>query len=202
MHRLGLALLAASLLTAGCGSSGSTSSNTGSTSTAAVTNTAQATHGWTGLGAMLTDWESAHPRGTEGCSAGKCFGSKVEVAPNESQYEFILVETTPEGRVDGYEQALGGDELIPAAAEQAALRLFPSDTRVLTSFVSHENGSCKIINVRSKTLAHWFANPKVGDGSGEMSIDIHGEDENGSTYPDHVSVASVGLGSSPRGTAC
>jgi hypothetical protein len=155
------------------------------------------------MGAKVTDWESAHSRGTDGCSAGKCYGSRVEVGQGESQYEYITVETTPEGRVDGYEEALGGDELIPGIAEHIALSKLPHDTRVLEAFVGHENGSCKIINVRSKTLGQWFANPKVGDPSGDMNIDLHGIDENGeSTYPEHLSVASVSLGFTHRGTAC
>lgn len=190
MHRLGTVLLALPLLAAGCGSSSSSSSS--------------GSHGWTGLGAKLADWESAHPRGKEGCEEGKCFGSRVEVAPGESQYEYILVETTPEGRVDGYTQALGGDEVIPGVAEHIVLALFPHDTRVLDSFVKHgASGSCKSINVQSKTLARWFANPKVGDASGIMSIDIHGDNENGeSTYPGELSLAEVGLGRASREAAC
>ncbi len=127
----------------------------------------------------------------------------MQVGANESQYELVTVETTPEDRVDGYEQALGGDELIPSVAEHTVLALFPHDTRVFESFVGHENGACKIINVQSKTLGRWFANPKVGNGSGVVSIDIHGDSENGeSTYPRELSVAQVDLGPTHRGAAC
>jgi hypothetical protein len=128
----------------------------------------------------------------------------VQVGPNETQYEFVSVGTTPEGRVDGYTQALGGDEVIPGVATHIALALFPHDTRVLESFVQHgEGGSCKTINVQSKTLARWFADPKVGDPSGVMSIDLHGIDENGeSTYPGELSRAEVGLGPGTRATSC
>jgi hypothetical protein len=191
VRRLGIVFLVVPLLVAGCGS----------TSTAPGNNTA---HAWTGIGARLADWESAHPRGTEGCSEGKCFGSKVQVGPSESEYEFVSLETTPEARVAGYTQALGGDEVIPGVAEHIVLALFPRDTRVLESFVTHSaTGSCKSINVQSKTLARWFANPKVSDGSGVMSIDIHGIDKNGeSTYPGELSRAEVGLGPTHRGTAC
>ena len=204
MRRTGTLLLVVPLLAmGGCGSSGSTSSNTGPPSNAPGNNTAHPAHAWTDLGAKLADWEAAHPRGTEGCSAGKCFGSKVQVGPSESQYEYVTVETTPEGRVDGYEQALGGDEVIPSVADRIVLSKLPRDARVLESFVDHENGSCKIINVRSKTLGRWFANPMVGDPSGTMGIDIHGINENGeSTYPDHLSVGSVGLGATHQGTPC
>jgi hypothetical protein len=202
-----MALLAtAALLAAGCGSSSTTSSTTSIPGTAAPEQNTlgHATTGWTGLGATLADWESAHPRGREGCSAGTCYGSKVEVGPNESQYEYTTVETTPEGRVDGYTQALGGDEVIPGVAEHIALALFPHDTRVLESFVEHSaTGSCKSINVKSKTLGRWFAARKVGDPSGVMSIDLHGNNENGeSTYPGELSVAGVSLGPASRGTNC
>jgi hypothetical protein len=93
--------------------------------------------------------------------------------------------------------------VLPAVARHIVLALLPRDTRVLESFVGHENGACETINVRSKTLGRWFANPKVSDGSGIMSIDIHGDNENGeSTYPDKLSLAEVGLGRTHRGTAC
>jgi hypothetical protein len=202
VHRLGIVLLAAALLAGGCGSSNS-SSTSASTSTAAENNASHASHGWTGLGARLPDWELAHARGTDGCPAGKCFGSRVQVGPSEAQYEYLSVETTPEGRVDGYTQALGGDEVIPGVAKHIVFALLPHDTRVLSTFVGHENGACKIINVQSKTLGRWFANPRVSDGSGVMSIDIHGIDENGeSTYPGELSRAEVELGPTHPGTAC
>jgi hypothetical protein len=207
VHRLGIALLAtAALLAAGCGSSSTGSSTTAVPGTAAPYRytPGYATTGWTGLGAKLSDWESAHLRDTAGCSAGSCFGSKVQVGPSKSQYEYTTVETTPEGRVDGYTQALGGGEVTPGVAEHIALALFPHDTRVLDSFVEHSpTGSCKSINVKSKTLGRWFAARKVGDASGVISIDLHGDNENGeSTYPGELSVASVGLGRASRGTNC
>jgi hypothetical protein len=204
MRRTGLALAVLSLWAMGCGSSSSSTSKT--THPPAFGPKAERVltahnHGWTGIGGKLSVWEAAHPRGTAGCSAGKCFGDHVEVAPGESRYEYIGVETTPEGRVDGYQEALGGGELTPGAAEHIALSNFPHDTRVISTEVSHENGSCKLITVKSKTLGRWFANPRVSDGSGVMSIDIHGvSPESGeSTYPDHLSEASVSLGHATPG---
>lgn len=204
MNRLALALLAVPLLAAGCGSSSSASSTSGSTKTTAPgEKTAHVAHGWTGLGATLADFEAAYPRGTAGCSLGKCFGSKAEVGPEESQYEYVTVETTPEGRVDGYEQALGGDEVIPSVAEHIVLSKFPHDTRVIESYVTHENGECKTLVVQSRTLGRWFANPKTGDAAGFMNIDLHGVNESGeSTYPDHLSVANVSLGRGAREAPC
>jgi hypothetical protein len=100
--------------------------------------------------------------------------------------------------VDSYTEALGGDELIPAVAEHIVLSKLPPDTRVIRTFVSHENGSCKTITVQSKTLGHWFANPKVSNGSGLISVDIHGTNQSGeSSYPDHLSEAIISLGPSP-----
>ena len=83
---LGLVVLAT-----GCGSStntnlsATTNEATIPTHTPAGNNTAH--YSWTGLGAPLRWWESGHPRSTQGCSAGKCFGSEVQISPKESRLE-------------------------------------------------------------------------------------------------------------------
>jgi len=194
-----LILVALPLLIAGCGSSSSIESNS-SSSASTATPPSHATNGWTGFGATLANWESAHPKSTEGCTEG-CYGGQVEVAPNEFQDEFHGVLISSEGRVDHYEQDLGGSELDPAAAEQAALAMLPHDTRVISSEVSHENGSCKIITVQSNDLGRWFADRKGGGTYGLAEIDLHGVDpETGeSTYPAHLSEASVSVGQSSPG---
>jgi hypothetical protein len=185
-----IALLAVPLLAVGCGSSNSAPSSTA----------------WTGLGATLPDWESAHPRGREGCSEGHCYGRKVQLGPNESQYEFITVETTgpPENRVDGYTQALG-EGVIEATAKAAVQRLLPRDTRTLNFFVKHQNGSCGNWNVQSATLARWFAaNPHVGDPQGILGIDLYYANSNGeSEYnPNKVSIANVSVGPTSHDASC
>jgi hypothetical protein len=195
LRRTRILLLALPLLVAGCGSSSSTESSSGSTSSATESTTSHATDGWTGFGATLANWESAHAKSTGGCTEG-CYGGQVEVAPNEFQDEFHGVLISSEGRVSHYEQDLGGSELDPAAAQQAALAMLPHDTRVISSEVSHENGSCKIITVQSNDLGRWFADRKDGGTSGLAEIDLHGVDpETGeSTYPAHLSEAAVSLG--------
>lgn len=201
MRGLGVVLLAVSLLAVGCGSSGTTSSSTSSTPTSQTT--AGHTASWTGLGTKLADWETAHPRGTDGCSAGTCFGPKVQTGPNESSYEFVTVETTPETRVDGWTQNLGEGQ-IEAAAKVAVRQLLPKDTRTLQFFIDHENGSCAIWNVQSATLGRWFAAPKVGDPQGLMSIDLTGSNANGEPVwdPEKVTTANVSLGTTKLGTSC
>jgi hypothetical protein len=188
---------------AGCGSSGSTSSPSTAASTGSVASSAP--RGWTGLGAKLTDWESAHPKATESCAEG-CYGSKVQLAPGESQYEFTSLSTGGDtnNRVTGYSQALMEGTSI-AAAKVAVLRLLPRDTRTIELWTDHENGSCLIWNVRSATLDRWFAaNPKIGDRSGVMGIDLHTTSAGGeSEYkPSNVTVAGVGVGATHRGISC
>jgi ABC-type Fe3+-hydroxamate transport system substrate-binding protein len=201
---LALALAVVGLAAAGCGSSSNTASTTsGAASTQQGTPSASS---WTGLGAKLPEWESVHPRGTEGCSAGYCYGGKVQLGPNESQYEFITVETSgpPDNRVDGYTQALG-EGVIVAAAKAAVLKLLPSDTRTLAFWVEHQNGSCASWNVRSATLGRWFAaNPKVGDPQGIIGINLYTPNSNGeSEYsPNKVSLANVGVAPERHGISC
>ncbi len=108
--RISLVVFAVLLATTGCGASGTKTVTSASTSAAPGTASPGA---WTGLGATLTDWESAHPKDSgpsgSGCSGEGCYGSRVTVNA-EPTYEFTTLSTTgpPEHRVDGYEQAIGG----------------------------------------------------------------------------------------------
>lgn len=197
MNRL-IVVVTTVLLLVGCGAAGNTR-------TSATTRARRATaRGWSGLGARRVDWEAANPRGTETCPQTKCFGRWVEGTPGEPRYEYAVVETTPEGRVDGYEQALGGGEVTPAEAEHLVLSKLPPDTRVLDTFVEHgEYGSCKIIKVQSRSLGRWFGSPNVDDASGVMNIDIHGVASNGeSTFPKNLGIALVSIAPMPRGAGC
>jgi hypothetical protein len=187
-------------LIAGCGSSGGAeTSSSEAKSTSASSPPTHAAHAWTGYGATIADFESAHPKNSTACAEG-CYGQAVEVAPNETGAEFHGVNVNG-GRVTHYEQDLGGSELAPAAAEQTALAMLPRDAHVVRSEVSHENGSCKILVVRSNTLARWFADPAIGNTSGLVEVDLHGVDpESGqSTYPAHLSEAAVGLSTGAPG---
>jgi hypothetical protein len=103
--------------------------------------------------------------------------------------------------VTHYEQNLGGSDLSPGAAQQAALAMLPRDSRVVHSEVSHENGSCKILIIQSHTLRRWLANPGIGNTSGLVEVDLHGVDPGSgeSTYPAHLSEAAVGLSTGSPG---
>ena len=201
MRRL-IALLAV-LAFAGCGSSGTSSSSSHPNISTTKPTTQAAVASWTGLGAKLSEWETAHPKRTEGCPAGTCFGTKVPTGSNESAYEFMTLETTPEGRVDGYSQALG-EGISVAAARQAVRKLLPSDTTTVEKWTDHEGGSCLIWNVRSPTLGRWFAATKVGDPEGNMSIELSTENSSGEAEynPEKVTVANVGLGATHHGIRC
>jgi hypothetical protein len=156
---------------------------------------------WTGLGATKANWESAHPKETSGCSAGTCYGPTIN---SEGTHEFRLVTTTPEGRIDGYEQSFS-DGTSAAAAKEAVQRLLPSDTRTISFTVAHTStGSCGLWNVQSATLGRWFADPKVGDGRGVMGIDLFSEGASGeSAYSaSNVTTAIVSLAPSSPGTNC
>jgi hypothetical protein len=197
-------LLLAALALAGCGSSSSTTGSTGATTTPVAT--ATGTLGWTGMGATLADWERAHPKGSDGCSAGHCYGRKVQLNPGESMYEFTTTETSgpPEKRVTGYTQALG-EGVILAAAKAAVLQVLPLDTKTLAFWVEHKAGSCALWNVRSATLGRWFAaNPHVGDSQGVLGIDLRYTNANGeSEYdPNKLSIASIGVAANHRGDGC
>jgi hypothetical protein len=173
---------AVAALAAGCGSS---SSATTSTPAAAATSTPAPTprvvSGWTGMGAPLSSFASAHPKNLAHCSAGTCFGSQLTNSEG-STTEFTLVQTTggPDGRVDGYTQAFN-DGTTVAEAKGAVLALMPRATKTTAYFIQHDgNGAtCAFWNVQSATLGKWFSTPKVGDSRGVMGIELSTVDANG-----------------------
>lgn len=187
------------MLAAGCGSSETTSS-AGESQTA----TTHAATGWTGYGAKVADWASAHEQGA-GCAPNQCSGPTVQTGPNESEHEFTSVDAGgAEDRIDGYTQALG-ESVIPAAAKQDVLALLPRDTHTLDFWVEHgTNGSCGLWNVQSATLAHWLADPKIGDPQGVLGIDLYKPNANGeSEYSESgVAFANVTLAKNGHGTGC
>jgi hypothetical protein len=118
MRRLALILATLILLAAvGCGSA-----TTQTTAPVASTPTGPtaASGTWTGMGAKLANWETAHPKNMTGCSAGTCYGERI-MADGSLTDQFIVVSTTgpPEYRIDGYEQAIGDG--TPLATAKAAV---------------------------------------------------------------------------------
>ena|ERR1035441_721588 len=200
-RRLVLMLATVPVLAIGCGSSSSTS-NSGTSTT---TTTAAAPAAWTGFGATASDWQSVHPEGTEGCAPQHCYGPKVPTGTNESQYEFTSVSVSnAESRIDGYTQALG-EGMIEAAAKAAVLGLLPRDTHTLEFWIEHQNGSCASWNVRSATLARWFAtDPKIGDPQGIIGIVLYTPNVNGeSEYrAGKIGFANVTVAPQRHGISC
>jgi hypothetical protein len=192
---------------AGCGGSTNASSSTPTAATSAASGTASPGT-WTGMGARLSDWEAAHPKGAgssgSGCSGGGCYGTQVTL-DGEPTHQFTGLSTTgpPEDRVDGYEQAIG-DGTPLAAAKADVLKLMPSDTRVTAFFVTHENGSCASWNLKSATLGRWFSGKKVGDAEGAIGVDFYATNSNDEPVfdPNNVSFASVTIAAGRRGTSC
>jgi hypothetical protein len=187
------------LLTAGCGSSSSNASSRSATEAS----TTHAASGWTGFGAKLADWETAHPKGTEGCTQG-CYGTKVQTGPNESSYEFtVLSSGGAENRVDGYTQALPEGTGV-VAAKEAVLKLLPSDTHPQEFWITRQNGSCANWNLKSATLARWLADPKIGDPQGIVGVVFSTPNANGEGEynPNKVSFANVGVGPERHGISC
>jgi hypothetical protein len=201
-RRFGLVLVVVPVLATGCGSSSSSStrSSSGTSSTAAATSPE-----WTGFGAKATDWQTAHPEGTEGCAPQHCYGTKVSTGANESMYEFTSVSVSDaEHRIDGYTQALGEGQ-IEASAKAAVLGLLPRDTHTTEFYIEHQNGSCASWNVRSATLARWFAkDPKIGDPQGVVGIVLYTPNANGeSEYkPGKIAFANVNVAPQRHGISC
>ncbi len=197
---IGLATVIATLAVAGCGSSTSTSAS-GSAATRAVPRGA-----WTGLGATLADWESAHPKNPGGCEETPCYGGQVpDGGKSTNQFSGVTTTEAPEYRVDGYTQAIG-DGTPLAAAKADVLRLLPSDTRVTAFWVNWTGGdSCAFWNLKSKTLGLWLAKTKkVGDAEGALGIDFFSYDPNDEPVfkPNDVSNAIVSIAATRRGISC
>ena len=206
-RRVGLALIASLVLLVATGCGATSTTNVAPTSTAARPETTSPV-AWTGFGAKLSDWGTAHPKGSggsgSGCSGEGCYGERIMIN-NEPTYQFTSFSTTgaPEYRVDGYEQALG-EGMSLAVAKADVLKLMPSDTRVTAFWITHENGSCASWNLKSATLGRWFSGKKVGDPQGAIGVDLHALNSNDEpVFDSHdVSRAIVSLGPERRGTSC
>jgi hypothetical protein len=202
-----LALIGATLMLAGCGKSlgesGSGSSGSGSsgfeTSTreAAAGKSTPSHNAWTGFGAKLADWETAHPKQTGGCPAGTCFGEPLAIG-GETRYQFQLLTTGPETRVEGYEQSFGAGTTV-AAAKAEVLRLMPRDTGTVSFSVQHTaSGSCAFWNLRSRTLGRYLS------AAGTVGIEFSNASPSGqwAYSPGDVHSATVGTAPLTSGSEC
>jgi hypothetical protein len=168
--RITAAGLAVAALVAGCGGSTSTTSTT----SAARTSTARVPSGWSGMGAPLSAFATAHPPQEGGGQAGG-YGSSTSYPGPGQCCEFVDLSTTgpPDNRVDAYTQAFAIGTSV-GAAKLEVLALMPSDTTT-TAFSFHHDSrghSCGLWTVQSRTLGKWFSAKKVGDPQGVMGIDL------------------------------
>src|SRR5947209_9332483 len=125
-RRLAVAL-ALGLVVAGCGSSSSSSGG----SSGAASSGSGPPGTWTGLGARLSAFQAAYPKGTSGCTTG-CYGPRVGIK-GQLVYEFTTVMTSgpPDNHVTGFTLALP-DKTPVSAAKAMVLKLMPSDTKEIS----------------------------------------------------------------------
>ena len=178
---LAIALVAVSAVCAAGGSSPAAAARTPSIviGHASEASTARSTRHkpWTGIGATLQAWKTAH-RADHGpgalcTAANSCFGPSLDNSTCGNVYEFTTVSVDA-NIVDGYSQCFGNDTSF-ATAVREMLALFPKDARVGRLIVVHTpgTGTCGLFNVTSRTLARVFANPKIGDPQGVVGVDMN-----------------------------
>jgi hypothetical protein len=161
------------------------------------------------MGAKLSDWTAAHPRGSgsagSGCSGGLgCFGRQV-MDGGQFSFQFTELSTTgrPDRRVDGYRQAIGDNSSL-SDARTAVLKLLPRDTQQTAFFVVHGSGaSCGLWNLKSRTLGRWFGGKRVGDPQGAIGVDLETPTMDGTAFRrGDVSEAIVGIAPLSKANAC
>jgi hypothetical protein len=190
----------ATVVLAGCGSSGGSGNGSAGSPTGAPSAGA-----WTGFGAKLADWETAHPKQTAGCRAGTCFGNALTVG-GTTIYRFQVLYTTgpPDRRVNHYEQTFREGTTAPAAKTEV-LKLMPSDTHTLSFSVEHPAAeSCAFWDLQSRTLGKYLSGPN-GDASGVIGIELQSpKNSNGESLysPNDVRTATVWTRAIPGGSVC
>lgn len=165
---------------------------------------------WTGFGADLKYWVTAHPKNSFRCPDGGCYG--VSEPKNSAQYDQFITVSTGAGRVIAYTQVfLNSNGSIPEArAEALVLQLLPRDSVTTAIWVNRDNlgNTCLFWNIRSKTLATWFKAKGVDDPQGVVGVEL-------ASYPsatnpngllsDSAAVAneaSVGIAPISKGIGC
>jgi hypothetical protein len=166
------------------------------------------------LGAQLSDWAKAHPKNATNCSAGGCYGGRVNDG-GQLRDQFVTVLTVGKPpRVYAYDQAIG-DGTPLAAAQRAVLALLPPDAKTTAFWIDHHDGdgnSCAFWSLNSKTVASLltsFYHPKTGKSlgpppkPGDIGIELNTVGANGLVYkPDDVADASVSAGLLAKSSTC
>jgi hypothetical protein len=201
--------LVVAVLAAGCGGSASITNTTKAAQSPTRTSTADAPAGWSGMGAPLSAFETAHsPQTSPGaCPQGGCYGNDVFPAyVGQGQCcEFVDLSTTgpPDNRVDGYTQAFPVGTSVALAMNLVRI-LMPSDTTTTAFFIHHDSTghTCAIWNVQSHTLGEWFSAKQVGDGRGVMSIDLNTTNTQQVFSAKNVTQAVIRTGAAGHRTNC
>jgi hypothetical protein len=192
--------LAVAVLAVGCGGSTSTKSST----SAARTSPASAPSSWSGMGAPLSAFATAHPPQEGGGQAGG-YGSSTSYPGVGQCCEFVELSTTgpPDNRVDGYTQAFAIGTSV-AAAKLEVLALMPSDTTTTAFFIHHDSSghTCELWNVQSPTLGKWFSTKKVRGPQGVMGIDLSTINTQQVFSAKNVTQAVIGTGATGHRTNC
>jgi hypothetical protein len=195
--RIAAAGLAVAVLVASCGGSTSTKS-------AARASTGSAPAGWSGMGAPLSAFATAHPPQEGGGQAGG-YGSSTSYPGPGQCCEFVDLSTTgpPDNRVNGYTQAFAIGTSV-GAAKLEVLALMPIDTTTTAfSFHHDSNGhTCGLWNVQSPTLGRWFSTEKIEDPQGVIGIDLSTLNTQQPFSAKNVTQAVIGTAATDHTTNC
>ena len=173
---------------------------------------------WTGFGAPLSAWITAHPKNGTHCSDGGCYGGQAKIDGTwTDQFTGLTTTGAPDYRVDGYTQAIG-DGTSVADAKADVLALLPPDTKTTAFWIDHNGGdgnSCASWNLNSKTLAVSLAKDYSNKGRnpfqklmgpqkpGDVGVELNTVDSSGFLYdPNSVSEAVLSTLASSKGTTC
>jgi hypothetical protein len=199
MRRWGTAILALGLALTGCGGSSTSSTSSSGTGQGSVTQSSLPPGTWTGFGAPLQDFEADHQKAPPS-NACACYGLPL-TRHGQIIWEFSALMTSPEGRVDGFQYSFDADTDI-VSARATIMSLMPRDAVPVAFRVSHQNGSCALLDLHSKTLAKWLGTKDECDTNGNAGIELFKALPDGSSEYDPkditdgtVSIGNVGSGS-------
>jgi hypothetical protein len=145
----------------------------------------------------LQAFEAGHEKAppTNACA---CYGLPL-TRGNQIVWEFSAVTTSPERRVDGFQYSFpAGTDIVSARA--TIMSLMPRDALPIAFRVSHQNGSCALLDLRSKTLAKWLGTKKEGDTDGNAGVVLFKALADGSSVYEakDVTDATVSIGTLPQ----
>ena len=127
-----------------------------------------------GIGSTVAVMKSAHgrARGPHGvCSAANsCFGLPVKNDESGKTFQFTDVSVAG-GLIAGYDQNFVRDTSAESAVSQI-LKWLPKGSIAGKIIVDHIGGSCGLVTITSPALAPVLSNPKIGDPSGVIGVDL------------------------------